>query len=122
MIVLLAEVFRSVIPWPSQEEIRANLPVAFKNYRTTRVVIDCAETPVERPNCRKCRILIYSHHKKGHTANFKLGIAPSGLITSVSRCYGGRASDKLITLESHILDEMDLQDAVMVDKGFFIEK
>lgn len=40
----------------------------------------------------------------------------------MSRCYGGRASDKLITLESHILDKMDLQDALMADKGFFIEK
>lgn len=122
MIRLLRLVMESVIPWPEVEENRNNMPKCFDAYRATRIVLDCAETPVQHCKCIKCRILTYSHYKKKHTLKFDVGVAPSGLIIEISDCYGGRASDKLIVKKSGILDKLQYGDAVMVDKGFMIEK
>lgn len=122
MVPKLAIVLETMIPWPDHETIRMNLPVAFKNYKNTRIVLDCAETPIEKSKCLLCRILTYSNYKGKHTAKFDVGVAPSGLITHISQAYGGRASDKLIVNKSGILNKLDYQDAVMVDKGYKIEQ
>jgi len=51
-----------------------------------------------------------------------VGVTPAGLICLLSKCFGGRASDKKIVVTSGILDRLDRNDGVMVDKGFMIEK
>lgn len=117
----LAVVLETMISWPSQDEIRGNLPYAFKNYQNTRIILDCAETSIEKSKCLRCRILTYSNYKGRHTSK-DVGVAPSGLITHVSKSYGGRSSDKLIVNHSRILNKLDYQDAVMVDKGYRIEE
>jgi hypothetical protein len=86
------------------------------------VVLDCAELPIEKSKCLRCRILTYSNYKGRHTAKFDVRIAPSGLITNISKVYGGRASDKFIVNHSGILRKLNFRDAVMVDKGYKIEK
>lgn len=67
-------------------------------------------------------MLTYSQYKKNHTVKFNMGVAPSGLIIETSSAFGGRASDKHIVAHSEILDRLDYGDAVMVDKGYQIEK
>ena len=70
----------------------------------------------------KCRILTYSHYKGTNTFKILVGVSPAGLITFVSEAYGGRTSDKYITVDSGILDKLTpYSDKVMVDKGFHIE-
>ena len=49
-----------------------------------------------------------------------VGIAPSGAFTYISRCWGGRASDKQITIEDELLDKLDYGEMVMTDRGFLI--
>ena len=49
-----------------------------------------------------------------------IGVAPCGVISFLSKVYGGRASDKYIFDDSKILDTCEIGDAVMVDKGFAI--
>lgn len=122
MCPVLAIILKTVIPWPDQELVRCNLPKSFKNYKDTRIILDCAETELEKCKCLKCRILTYSQYKKKHTIKWNLGVTPSGLITEVSAPYGGRASDKRIVNESKVLDRLDFMDGVMVDKGYRIEK
>ncbi|XP_034256871.1 uncharacterized protein LOC117654377 [Thrips palmi] len=122
MAPMLARVLKVMIPFPGPEDIRLNLPRSFKKYRNTRIILDCAETHIEKSKCLKCRVLTWSQYKKNHTAKYDLGITPSGLLTEVSEPYGGRASDKLIVNQSRVLDKLDYGDAVMVDKGFQIEK
>ncbi|KAE8745031.1 hypothetical protein FOCC_FOCC008343 [Frankliniella occidentalis] len=122
LVPLLRIVLETMISWPDHEVIRSNMPIAFKNYRNTRIVLDCAETPIEKSKCLKCRILTWSNYKGRQTAKFDVGVAPSGLITHISQTYGGRASDKLIVNDSGILDKLIYQDAVMADKGFKIEQ
>ncbi|KAE8740222.1 hypothetical protein FOCC_FOCC014274 [Frankliniella occidentalis] len=122
MCPLLARVLKVVIPWPDQSLIRCNLPLSFDKFRSTKIVLDCCEVTIEKCKCLKCRVLTYSQYKKNHTVKFNMGVAPSGLITEASSAYGGRASDKHIVADSGILNKLDYGDAVMVDKGYQIEK
>ena len=47
-----------------------------------------------------------------------LGIAPSGEIIFVSKAYGGRATDCLITSESDLVGKLEPGDIILADKGF----
>ena len=86
------------------------------------IVLDCTEISLQKSKCLQCRLRTYSHYKSNHTVKFLIGISPTGLITYVSNAYGGRASDKQIFNQSKLLELMLPNDAIMVDKGFLIEK
>jgi len=122
MVPLLSRVLRVMVPWPDQAQVRENLPLSFRKYKNTRIILDCAETNLEKSKCLKCRIMSYSQYKKNFTVKFNVGIAPSGLITEISAPYGGRTSDCHIVEDSKILEKLDYRDGVMTDKGYRIEK
>lgn len=86
-IPILSRVLKVMIPWPDQEIIRKNLPLSFKKYKYTRIILDCAETVIEKCKCLKCRVLTYSQYKKNHTVKFDVGITPSGLIRDQLRIW-----------------------------------
>uniref|UniRef100_A0ABD2VZ16 DDE Tnp4 domain-containing protein n=1 Tax=Trichogramma kaykai TaxID=54128 RepID=A0ABD2VZ16_9HYME len=118
----LALVLKSVLRWPSKQEILSNMPKYFNDYKETRIVLDCLEIPVKRSKCLKFRLLTYSNYKSRNTIKFMIGTTPSGLISYVSQAYGGRVSDKAIFKHSRFLDRMKRGiDAIMVD-GFLIHK
>lgn len=119
---LLAAALKPMIYWPNKDEIRNNLPVCFNKYKTTRVVLDCTEVIVQKCKCVTCRIKSYSHYKWNHTIKWLIGITPSGLISYISPGYGGRASDKAIFNKEKFISKCDPFDAIMVDKGFMIDK
>lgn len=121
-IQILARVLKGFVYFPTKEEILKNMPKCFRKYWRTRIVLDCAEVPVEKCNCLKERIMTYSHYKGRYTIKFCVGVSPGGLITFLSRCFGGRASDKRIVVHCGILDKCEFGDGVMVDKGFMIEE
>ena len=39
----------------------------------------------------------------------------------MSKCYGGRASDKVIFEQSKIIEKLNKKDTIMTDKGFPID-
>ncbi|KAL7290428.1 hypothetical protein TKK_0016117 [Trichogramma kaykai] len=99
------------------------MPKCFAKYKMTRAVLDCLEITTIKTKCLKCRIPTYSVYKCNHTVKFMTGVAPSGLTIFVSKAYEGRMSDKQIFLRSRLLDQLKRGlDAVMVDKGFSIDK
>jgi len=49
-----------------------------------------------------------------------LGVSPGGLITFISKAYGGRASDNVIFKQSNIVQLMNEHYVLMVDKGLMI--
>ena len=62
----------------------------------------------------------YKHH---NTIKFLVGITPSGYISFLSDCYGGRSSDKFITADSGLYDLLERDDEVMADcRGFQIRE
>ncbi|KAJ8976148.1 hypothetical protein NQ317_018087 [Molorchus minor] len=101
--------------------------VASKQIRTgfesTRIILDCTEIIIQKPKCLCCRIRCYCQYKLNNTIKFMTGVSPGGLITYVSKCYGGRTSDKAIFEQSGLIKQLEMsKDAIMVDKGFLIDK
>jgi hypothetical protein len=62
---------------------------------------------------------MYSNYKGKETIKFMVGLSPALSLNYVSKAYGGRASDKHITLDSNnLLDALDPGSSVMSDRGF----
>lgn len=118
---LLAVSLKPAIYWPTKEQILNNMPHCFHKFKNTRVVLDCTEIKIQKLKCLKCRVASYSHYKGMHTLKYLIGITPSGLISFVSAGFGGRATDKAIFNYENLIDKLEMNDAVMVDKGILIE-
>ena len=53
-------------------------------------------------------------------SKFLIGITPSGIFSFLSRCWGWRVSDKVLTQQSGFLDMVEHGDTVLADRGFTI--
>ena len=51
-----------------------------------------------------------------------LGITPCGAISFLSKCWGGRATDKFITMNSGFLGLLEHGDVVLADRVFDIHE
>ena len=110
-----------LIKWPTQELCHANMPQVFKDlYPRTRSIIDCSEIFIERPYSYQARAQTYSCYKKHNTVKFLISITPCGAVSYLSKCWGGRATDKCITMHSDFLQLLDHGDIVLADHGFDI--
>ena len=110
-----------LITWPKREVVRQNLPPAFKSlYPNCCCIIDCSETFIEMPASFSARSKTYSDYKKHNTLKFLIGITPCGSISFLSKCWGGRVSDKQLTQESNFFSYLEPRDVVLADRGFKI--
>lgn len=124
MLPMIKEALEYAVYFPSSDEIKANLPKAFRKYGYlhVRAILDCSEVKIQMLKCINCRISTYSRYKKGHTFKFMVAITPGGLISHVSKAYSGKASDKHIFNEENLIEMFDAHnDAIMMDKGTLIE-
>ena len=112
---------RFLIAWPQKEILLQNMPPAFSQlYPGCVCIIDCSEIFIKTPNSFTARSATYSNYKKHNTVKFLIGITPSGTISYLSRCWGGRVSDKVLTQQSGFLDMLEHGDTVLADRGFTI--
>ena len=79
-----------------------------------------SEIFIERPSSYLARAKTYSNYKKHNTVKFLIGITPCGAISFLSKCWGGRATDKCITQNSGFLDLVEYGDVILADRGFDI--
>ena len=110
-----------LFPFPSQSLIRKQMPKEFKNYPTTRIIIDCTELFIEKPSSLKTQSQTWSQYKHHNTWKVLVGISPNGVITFVSKLWAGRVTDKAITKDCGVLEKLDSGDNVMADRGFDIQ-
>ncbi|XP_065665448.1 uncharacterized protein LOC136086880 [Hydra vulgaris] len=114
----------AIIVWLPSEVIKKNLPEFFvkAKHHKCRVILDCFEIFIERLKSLYNQAVTWSDYKHHNTVKVLIGIAPNGYITFLSKCYGGRASDKFITSESGFYNLLERGDEVMADRGFQIRE
>ena len=114
---------KPLIKWPGREELYKTMPLDFKaHFKKCVVIIDCFEVFCERPKPLKARAQTYSKYKHHNTVKFLIGIAPQGVITFISKGWGGRVSDQHLTVKCGILDNLIPGDLVLADRGFNIHE
>ena len=118
---VLSVVLRPLIFWHNKQTVRAMLPRALcDKYPNLRTTIDCTEIFIQRPKNLQTQCDTWSDYKKHNTIKYLVAITPNGMISFVSKGWGGRTSDRHIVLNSNFLDLIDPGDVVLADRGFSI--
>ncbi|EEC16953.1 conserved hypothetical protein [Ixodes scapularis] len=98
------------------------MPTVFReNFGTeVTVILNCLEVFTDRPSSFITRAATWSQYKNHNTVKFLIGICPQGSVTSLSKAYGERASEKTITEDCGFLVLLEYGDVVLADRGFLI--
>ncbi|KAJ8677108.1 hypothetical protein QAD02_012895 [Eretmocerus hayati] len=108
--------------WPSRDLVELYMPDNFKeNHRSTRVIIDGTEFPIQRPRDPRLQQSSFSVYKNENTMKASLGFTPGGLMAYHSPAYGGSTNDRQILERCDLLKKCEPGDSIMADKGFSVQ-
>ena len=96
--------FEPLIRWPTRSELLDTMPADFKcNFPWCVCIIDCFEVFCERPKNLMARAQTYSNYKHHNTVKFLIGISSIGVISFISKGWGGLISILPKIMESSII-------------------
>ena len=109
----------ALIVWPDREQLWLTMPASFRqSFKKCACIIDCFEIFIERAADLKARAQTYSNYKSHNTMKYLIGITPQGVISFISKGWGGGASDKHITNNCGFLNNLLPGDLILADRGF----
>ncbi|GFU97126.1 uncharacterized protein TNCV_4642191 [Trichonephila clavipes] len=109
--------------FPTKKTVLETIPKAFLfENKDCRVIIDCTEFPIHKPNRPLQQQRKINHCKDCNTLNGVIGIMPSGALCFVCRLHCGRISDRGLFLRSKPMDLLEPNHVAMAGKGLLIEE
>ena len=115
---------KPAIKWPCREQIWKTTLICFRKHFGTNIVVivDCFEILINEPKNILARAQTLSSYKHHSTVKFLIGVTPKGVISYITKAWGGRTSEKFLTENCDFLDKFLPGDIVMADRGFDIEE
>lgn len=115
---------KDAIIWPDRDTLKQSMPHQFVEVFGNRVaiVIDWFEIFIEKPYSVMARVQTSDNDKHKYTIKYLTGVTPKGAIIFVSQGWGGRLSDKHITLHCGVLEKLVLGDIVLTERGFGVQE
>lgn len=110
---------RLLVHWPERHCLQVTMPHHFTETFGNHIVfiIKCLEICIERPPRVKARAQTFSHLKGTHTIKYVMGMTPLGVVSFLSKGWGGLASDKHALEESGLLEKLKPGDVLVADRG-----
>ena len=92
-----------------------------RQFPNTRIILDATEIMINKPGKVNDQRCTWSSYKTNNTLKAMIGCSPRGVVTYVSKAYGGAISDRQIIENSELLNGcFSGGKSIMADRGILV--